>query len=712
MKTIINKWTALLLAGIAFGACSEQTEYDDTSFSAVERLLYPSDGDQVDLIEQADANLYFEWEVSEVGTPVYTVVFMDAEKHEVGRYLADNNGQKASLKMLHSQLNQVAGDAGIEPDATGDLYWTVCAGLGGAEKLSTDEPHRLTVTRYATIDAPVRLYVTGEGSEFTDDPAQAQEMRNLGDGRFEIYTKFTGAFSFINRNEAGNKRTFGVSEEGRLVEAADAAGTGDGIYHVVVDFNESTVTMERIESVKYHYCWTPDPSAEMEYAGNGVWKYDICWTENDSRYRFDVVIDGVDYIWGYSNSDMSSAPTSLTGSSYNISMRKTEDIDQWSYAFKFFSALKNIECTIVLDCSPSAANYYHYFEFGFEPVAKVVSPTEPAADAAVELSAIAGSSETFSWALPEDMTTAEKQLTTYAVVFYGDAAAATEIARADAGMNQSVSVSHADLESHAAKAGIAAESTGDLYWAVESELLGSTAVSEIRKLTVTRLKGVPQAAYITGAASEFGDGFQRLKSVGTGKFEIFTKLSAGSYNFTDGTEGGARKFVVEDGVIVESADAITCSEEGIYYILLDFLTGEATYNKIENMRYLSPNVKTQHTEKQIILPYQGNGVWYAEEVVPYLTDWDDDRYFFWAEVDGETTKFGADPGMSGDLNTAPEKGDPRFRVYWPIADVNGDDAGAFKMLHSYRGNTSKRVNITLDMSPDTEEYYNYIEYLD
>ena len=27
MKTIINKWTALLLAGIAFGACSEQTEY-------------------------------------------------------------------------------------------------------------------------------------------------------------------------------------------------------------------------------------------------------------------------------------------------------------------------------------------------------------------------------------------------------------------------------------------------------------------------------------------------------------------------------------------------------------------------------------------------------------------------------------------------------------------------------------------------------------
>lgn len=81
-----------------WAACTEHTEYDDTGFSAVEKLLYPSDGYALDLIEQADANLYFEWEVSKVGTPVYTVVFLDAAKKEIGRYLADNNGQKSSLK--------------------------------------------------------------------------------------------------------------------------------------------------------------------------------------------------------------------------------------------------------------------------------------------------------------------------------------------------------------------------------------------------------------------------------------------------------------------------------------------------------------------------------------------------------------------------------------------------------------------------------------
>ena len=85
MKNILNKLVVLLLAGFALAACTEHTEYDDTGFSAVEKLLYPSDGYALDLIEQADANLYFEWEVSKVGTPVYTVVFLDAAKKEIGR---------------------------------------------------------------------------------------------------------------------------------------------------------------------------------------------------------------------------------------------------------------------------------------------------------------------------------------------------------------------------------------------------------------------------------------------------------------------------------------------------------------------------------------------------------------------------------------------------------------------------------------------------
>ena len=104
MKNILNKLVVLLLAGFALAACTEHTEYDDTGFSAVEKLLYPSDGYALDLIEQADANLYFEWEVSKVGTPVYTVVFLGrsapdwAEPNSFRRPSRTNSPSSAMLR--------------------------------------------------------------------------------------------------------------------------------------------------------------------------------------------------------------------------------------------------------------------------------------------------------------------------------------------------------------------------------------------------------------------------------------------------------------------------------------------------------------------------------------------------------------------------------------------------------------------------------------
>lgn len=221
------------------------------------------------------------------------------------------------------------------------------------------------------------------------------------------------------------------------------------------------------------------------------------------------------------------------------------------------------------------------------------------------------------------------------------------------------------------------------------------------------MKGIPTAAYITGAASEFGSP-SGLKALGAGKFEIFTKLTTTPQGTTSPTAiRPMRKFVVE-GAIRERRKRRLVRGHLLHPARLRRRHGEAPEDREHAL--LSPNVKTQHTE-QIKLPYQGNGIWYAAGVVPYLRDWDDDRYF-WAEVDGVKTKFGANPGMTGDLNSKPAENDSRFRIFWPIADVNGDDAGAFKMLHAYRGNDSKRVNIKLNMSPDTEHYYNYIEYLD
>ncbi len=704
MKTIINKWTVLMLVGVVLGSCTKHTEYDDTSFEAVEHLLYPSDGDKVDLIDQGDAKVYFEWEASRVGTPTYMVVFRDARGNEIERRLSDDDGRKATLKLLYSELNRIAGDAGIEPDATGDLYWTVCAALGGAEKLSPDEAHRLSVTRYASIDAPYRLYVTGAGSEFTDDPAQVRELRNLGDGRFEIYTKFSGEFRFINRNEAGNKRTFGVSETGRLVEASDATGTGDGIYHVTVDFNTGTVSMAKIESVKYHYCWTPDPDAEMTYAGDGVWKYDIEWTGGDSRYRFDVVIDGVGYIWGYSEKDMNGGdvPTALTGPTYTLSMREKGDINPYDYGFKFYAALENVPCTIVLDCSPSVEAYCHGFEFAFEPVAKAVGLSTPAADASVELNAVPGSSETFSWSLSEEISAAEKQLTTHTLIFYADAARSQEVARVSAGSSSSVAVSDMDLDAYARLAGIGSGARGELYWAVESELIGTTASSDLRKLIVTRVKGIPDMVYITGPASEFGSGFQHFKMLEAGKFEIYTKLTAGSYSITDSERSDARSFSVAGGKLEESTSANTSDEEAIYRITLDFIAGTSRFEKITDVQY-----QFKMTRYVVELPYRGNGIW-GENNFSATNGGDDTRYYLYMSFDGVPMRLGNSQAdyAAADPESFSMEGDSNFYVYL-MEEPSNEWNYYFKFPRSYR-KTQKAISLKLNMSSDVEHYYNYV----
>ncbi|MFQ7502938.1 MAG: hypothetical protein ACLRMJ_07110 [Alistipes finegoldii] len=150
--------------------------------------------------------------------------------------------------------------------------------------------------------------------------------------------------------------------------------------------------------MKYHWCWTPDPDAVMEYAGNGVWKRQITW-DGDNRYRFDAVIDGTDYIWGYSSSDMSDSdmPSGLTGPQYRLSMRETGNINQWDYSFKHIAVLRNVTCTIVVDCSPEAEAYYHRYEFDFAPEATPVTLISPDDNASVVLNAQAGAKLTFAW---------------------------------------------------------------------------------------------------------------------------------------------------------------------------------------------------------------------------------------------------------------------------------------------------------------------------
>lgn len=292
--------------------------------------------------------------------------------------------------------------------------------------------------------------------------------------------------------------------------------------------------------------------------------------------------------------------------------------------------------------------------------------------------------QTFSWEKPADCP--QLSLTTYSLVFFKDAEGKEVISSFGADYGSSEDVSHMDLENVAKSAGIAEASEGVIYWGVESKLLSYTVMSsEIRSLTVHRMKGVPATLYLTGEATEFGSGTGKMKNISTGRFEIYTRLSAGNYCFTDAASGEGRKFVIEGTSFKETGAEGTWSEDAVYRITVDAVAGKATVEKITRV-YMEVCAFKQ---SNFTLEYAGNGMWKADGIVPDFT---------------------REPGWGGDdpVTAAPER-DPQYLVnFW---DDNSDWDYHYKVIKSYRGQNGKALNIKLNCSPEEESYYVYLEYL-
>lgn len=708
MKNRLNKIVVLLLAAFAWVACTEHTEYDDTGFSAVEKLLYPSNNAEVELFNQQSAKCYFEWEHSRQGTPIYTVVFYAADqKTEVGRYLADDNGQRAALSLPHPTLSQVAWEAGIPAGKTGDLYWTVAAGLDNGEKLAKQKPYKLTVIRYAAaIDVPYSLYIEGEGTEF----AEARKMKNLGDGRFEIFTRLNGEFRFVNREGEGSHRTFGAEEGGLITEGANTTATAsEGIYHVTADFGKGVLALKKIEEVALLRAGTPydgQPVTTLTYAGEGVWKAPnfTIPTDGDDRYRFRAkYADDTYEVWGSKEGTDASAPAVVSGGSY-FDVYIFDDPSnlgsptEYARIYKFHPQLKGLTVTIEVNLS-SVEGYTHAFDLGFEvvanPVKKFLTPSD---DARIVLTTVNAPEEIFSW---ERASNDEKmeQLTAYTVVFSTDAAGTEEITTVDAGNQNTVAIRHTALDAIAEKAGAEAGADAVVYWTIRNKVVTETATAEPapRKLTLTRLKGMPTNVYLSGSATEFGSDYKAMRNVGANQFEIYTKLTAGKYTITDGNDASARRFVVKDGKIGEGAEEMTSTEEAVYRIKFNFAEGTASYEKMTDVElYRSGNNNSPIAK----LEYKANGVWEVEGYTEPMGGVDN-RYRFKAKADGKIEVWGSEKGRDA-VEVVPRQPEHYWLYIHTDADAVGDAWGRIFQFEEAVRNIDLTIQVV--MSPEVEHY--------
>lgn len=350
MKSLLIKFSIIASMLLAFVACNEDDELNNTKVTPVNALYEPTNAKSVVLQSSASASLYFEWEPAKAedgGMVLYEVAF-DKEGGDfsapIYKMASDNNGGYNHATISHKQLNKIAGMAGIESSETGKLIWTVFSSKG-INDVKSAESRAIEITRLAGFaDVPVDVFVTGEGSEGGTDLSKASVMKAINPGEFEIYTKLTeGKSYFFTDAKVGTPRTI-YTENGLLKE-----GTGNstvaktGVYRINLDFNVGSAVYTEITDMQLFFSPTNSFLFSMPYLANGEWKatsQPITFKQEgwgrDERYKIKMTTvnaagETVEEWWGTPNTD--SRPNESSPASYYYLY--PVDNSQWDGKFKF-----------------------------------------------------------------------------------------------------------------------------------------------------------------------------------------------------------------------------------------------------------------------------------------------------------------------------------------------------------------------------------------
>ena len=345
MKKIIPILTLLL----ALTGCKKTYEFN-TDFTLPTSLNSPAN---VVLDVTSSQTVVFSWEggkAADGGLVLYEVLF-DKE----GGSFSDpvdvrksDQGAMPQLTLSHAELNSIARKAGIKPNESGSIIWTIRASKGGFVQ-EMRESGIIRVTRGEGIDnMPTHLFIAGAAA-----PEAGQEFRVAEEGVYVIVTRLkAGKLRFTS--EKGGGSVFYATAAGKLVE-----GEGDyevenapltGLARITVNFNTLGLKMESIDT-QIHAQWeaTHVDFAVLEYQGNGEFSGDgeavfygpgrdgtpdwCSWVEE--RYSFIVSIDGNNVRWGSFEGGNAFTPTG-EDSFYYI---KEAPIADWDGLWKMDHAL-------------------------------------------------------------------------------------------------------------------------------------------------------------------------------------------------------------------------------------------------------------------------------------------------------------------------------------------------------------------------------------
>uniref|UniRef100_UPI0026124405 SusE domain-containing protein n=1 Tax=uncultured Chitinophaga sp. TaxID=339340 RepID=UPI0026124405 len=265
-----------LLVALLAGGCKKDDYKLNTNIQPVDKLTAPLNNKFTKLQPATSA---FEWDQAraEDGSLVLYEVAFDKEdgdfSNPIARIPSDGGGVQNKLNLSHKDLNSIAGKTGIPALGTGKIKWTVLASKGfniqPAKEARTIEVER--PNGFAEI--PVDVFLTGDATEAGADLAQAQKMKSVTAGVFEIYTSLKdGKYKFTDRN-SGTPNVFPL-DGGLIREGGESTHTGGTkVYRLRLDFNNAAVTVTEITGIGLWFAPNDQIMHELSYAGNGAWSF-------------------------------------------------------------------------------------------------------------------------------------------------------------------------------------------------------------------------------------------------------------------------------------------------------------------------------------------------------------------------------------------------------------------------------------------------------
>jgi hypothetical protein len=317
----------------------------------------------------------------------------------------------------------------------------------------------------------------------------------------------------------------------------------------------------------------------------------------------------------------------------------------------------------------------------------------------------AQSSAVFEW---EAAKAEDNGVVLYDVVFdkeNGDFSKPVYVMPSDgAGFQKTLTLPFSELNKIATLAGIPAETVGKLKWTVHSSKginVQKSAVSNTIEILTASGFPTPDQLFITGTGSEKGTTVadaQAFKKIGTTKFEIYTKLSAGTYKFITTKNGTPEVFYINGGKLKQDGETTYTGDAKVYRIVIDFSAGSTTMTEITKVEFWYPVYQQFPFE----YTYTGGGIWKAtNKPISFQGSWVDERYKFrFTVVNGTTTSFEWFGSVNKDNGSRPTDTTPAS--FWYMVPADGSDWDyTFKFKSEIDG---KNVNSEINFSAAATAY--------